>query len=265
MSFDYAWQAGPDVAGLADLADYCNFVRLLSGAETSAGLRGENVLSPYRHGRIPVPEKYLTEKLVGLEVSYRETDASGVVTHPDGRAGHLYENRSTVERLLRGRKGQTLVRRTAPDYGTVEIEAERFGPTLQTQDRFTYQYILRVPSGSWRSTTESSATTSPVTVVGDVPIGDAIFEIVGGTNVVWTFTADGATINVVGATPAGGVRVDLGAVDAFPVTKISDGSDYGEFVWFGRKDYVVLEPGANAYTSTGGPTTLTTRWKERYG
>lgn len=265
MGWDYNWQAGPDGGTLVTLSDYCSMVRLLGGAETSAGLRGENVLSPYRHGRLPVAHKFLTEKLIALEVTYRETDAAGAVTDPDGRAGHLYANRSAVEKALRGAKSLVSLRRTNPSDGTVEALCERLGPSLSTQDRLTYQYMLRVPSGSWRSTTEQSTTASPVSVGGDVPVGDAIFEIEGGTDVVWTFTDDGAAITVDGATPAGGIRIDLGAVDSFPITRISDGSDYGEFVSFSKPYRVVLEPGDNPYTSSGAPTTLTTRWRDRYG
>ncbi len=260
MSWDYAWQAGPKGGTLSNLADYCKWVRLAGGGETIAGKRGINQVSPYRHGTHAVEHKFTTDLIVPLEVAFRFTNASELVTHADGAAGHQYENKATVERLLSGVKGLAAIRRTLPHLGTVEAFVELMAPSLNSQDRLSYVYMMNAPAGSWRAIAEVTDSTSPVTVAGNAPVHDAVVEIVGGTDVVVTMTADGATVAIAGATPAGGVRVNF---DTGRVTKITGGADYGEFVAFNKPYGVILEAGDNAFSTAGSPSSVTFKFYPR--
>lgn len=254
MTWDYAWQAGPKGGTLSDLDDYCKWVRLAGGGELIAGKRGTNQVSPYRHGTLVVEHKFNTELVVPLEMSFRYTNAAGTVTHADGAAGHFYENKATVERLLSGSKGLATVRRTIPQYGVVEADVEMMGPSMTTQSRLSYLFMMNAHEGSWKSTTQTVDSSTPIANSGNAPVWDAVVDIVGGTDVVVTMTADGATITIAGATPAGGVKVDFGTG---LVTQITGGADYGEFVSFNKPYGVILEPGDNAFTTAGTPTSVT--------
>lgn len=259
MSWDYGWQAGPKGGTLSDLDDYCTWVRLAGGAETVAGKRGVNQVAPYRHGTHAVAHKFTTELVVPLEMAFRYTNSSGAVTHSDGAPGHVYENKATVEKLLSGSKGLATVRRVVPDFGTCEAYVELMAPSVMTQNRATYLYMLNAPEGSWKSTVQTTSTSTPVSVAGNHPTAP-VLQIVGGTDVVVTMTADGATVTVDGATPAGGVEVDF---ESGLVTQISGGDDYGEFVSYGKPYGVLLEPGDNAYGTSGSPSSVTFKHYDR--
>lgn len=251
MAWDYAWKLGPKGGTLINIEDF-GTVRMLGGAETIAAKRGRNLVNPYSHGAIPVEHKFITELLIGLEINYDITTPAS-----------LYTNKETVEQNLFGEKGMATLRRTTPS-DTIEAYVEPVVASVPTQNRFTYKYVLRAPEGFWRSTTQTVDTTSPVNNGGNAPVGDAVIDIdtgATGTNVVLTMTADGATVNVIGATPAGGIRVDL---EAGTVTKITGGADYHEFVWFGKPYYVILEPGDNAFSGAGGGSGFSFAFYDKY-
>lgn len=248
MAWDYDWKLGPKGGALITLDTYAT-VRLQRGAETIGSKRGKNRINPYRHGALAVPHKYQSELLIPLEVNYKITTPASV-----------YTNKETVEQNLFGLKGLATLRRTTPS-DTIEAFVEPIVASRSTQDRFTYLYILRAPEGFWRSTTQTVDSTSPVNNGGNGPAGDAVIDIIGGTNVVVTMTADGATVSIAGATPAGGVRVDL---EAGTVTKITGGADFHEFVSFNKPYRVVLEPGDNAFTTAGTPTSVTFKFFDKY-
>ena len=258
MTWDYGWQVGPKGGTLSDLDDYVLWARL--AAETVAGKRGINQVAPYRHGSHAVAHKFTTELVVPLEVAYRYTNASGVVTHGSGKPGHVFENKQTVERLLYGSKGLATLRRVIPAFGTCEAYVEPMAASVMTQNEHTFLYLLNAPDGSWRGTAEVTDSSTPVTVTGNHPVWDAVVEIVGGTNVVVTMTADGATITITGATPGTGVRVNFGTGR---VTQISGGTDYGEFVSFNKPYGMILEPGDNAFTTSGSPSSVTFKFFPR--
>ena len=238
MTWDYAWQLGPKGGTLSDLSDYCTFVRLQGGAETIGAKRGNNVATPYRHGTLAVVHKFNTELLIPLEVSYRLTDASGAVTDPDGEVGHIYANKATVENLLFGSKGLATLRRTIPA-DTLEAYVEPTAPSVPSQNRLTYLYVLRAPEGFWRSTTQSTDSTSPITVGGNAPVSDAIIEMGNGTLTM----GDGSSVVVAGA--AGTVSINL---EAGTITYVAGGADASGFVSFSRPYRVILEPGTNTFT-----------------
>lgn len=247
-----AWMLGPKGGSLITLATYCKVIRYTGGGEPIAGKRGVNVVNPYRHGTIGPEHKFNTELIVPLELGYKGvTDAQ------------ISANKTIVEQNLFGKKGLATLRRTTPE-DTMEVYAEPMAPSSVTQNRLVYQYLLRVKEGFWRSTTQTVDSTSPINNGGNGPAADAVIDIdtgATGTNVVLTMTDDGATINVIGATPTGGVRVDL---EAGTVTKITGGADHHEFVWFGLPYRVVLEPGDNPFTGAGGGSGFSFAFYDKY-
>ena len=249
MAWDYDWKLGPKGGTLIDLDVYCDLVRLDVGADPIGAKRGVNVINPYRHGTVAVEHKYNTELLIPLELGFKGTTPTTISN-----------NKTTVEKNLFGVKGLATLRRTTPE-DTVEAYVEPVTPSIPTQNRFVYLYLLTAPEGFWRSTTQTTDSTTPIAVGGNGSVADVIIDIIGGTGVVVTMTADGATITITGATPAGGVRVDL---EAGSVTKITGGADYHEFVAFNRPYRVILEPGDNAFTTAGTPTSVTFKWFDKY-
>ena len=249
MVWDYDWKLGPKGGTLITLDVHCDLIRLVDGAEPIAAKRGVNVVNPYRHGTIAVAHKYTTEMLVPLELGFKGATPTAI-----------WSNKETVEKNLFGLKGLATLRRTLPAT-TVEAYVEPLSPSSSTQSLHDYLYLLTAPEGYWRSTTQTTDSTSPVVVGGNGSVADAIIDIIGGTGVVVTMTADGATITITGATPAGGVRVDL---DAGSVTKITGGADYHEFVSFNRPYRIILESGNNPFTTTGTPTSVTFKWFDKY-
>ena len=250
---DRDWKLGPKGAALTDLDTVATFVRLAFGGETFAPKRGINVVNPYRSGAIAVDMKHVTELLLGLEIGYplHSTEAA------------LYAAKETVEQLLFGKKGLATLRRTTPS-DTIEAYVEPIAPSVMSQNRFSYMYTLRAPEGFWRSTTQTDDSTSPVAVGGNGSVHDAVIEIdtgATGTDVVLTMTDDGATISIAGATPAGGIRVDL---EAGTVTRISGGADWHEFVSFNKPYRIILEPGDNPFSGAGGGSGFDFKFFDKY-
>ncbi len=249
---DRDWKLGPKGGALTDLDTVSTFVRLAFGAETFAPKRGLNVVNSYRSGAIAVDTKHVTELLIGLEVGYLfEAEAD------------IYTNKETVEELLFGKKGFATLRRTTPS-DTIEAYVEPVAPSVATVNRLTYMYALRAPEGFWRSTTLTTDSATPVAVGGNGSVHDAVIDIdtgATGTNVVLTMTDDGATITIDGATPAGGVRVDL---EAGTVTRITGGTDFHEFVSFNKPYRIILEPGDNPFTGAGGGSGFDFKFFDKY-
>lgn len=252
MAWDYDWKIGPKGGTLIDLDIYCNVIRLLGGAEPSGGLRGRNVINPYRDGTIAVEHKHQTELIIPLELGFKGTTAT-----------QISNNKTTVEANLFGKKGMVTLRRTTPE-DIVEAYVQRLSPSTPTQNRLVYLYLLTAPEGYWRSTSQTTDSATPVAVGGNGRVSDAVIDIdtgATGTGVVLTMTDDGATITIAGATPAGGVRVDL---EAGSVTKITGGADYHEFVSFKRPYRIILEPGDNPFTGAGGGSGFTFKFFDKY-
>ncbi len=248
MSFDHDWRLGPKGGSLITLATYAT-VRQFAGADSIAGKRGVNRINPYRAGAIAVEHKYGSELLIALEVFYNHAS--------------YYSNKNTVEQNLFGTKGLATLRKTTP-LDTIEAYVEPAAPSMPTMDPLTYQYLLRAPEGFWRSTTQTTDSATPVNTGGTGSVHDAVIDIdtgATGTGVVLTMTADGATVTITGATPAGGVRVDL---EAGTVTKITGGADFHEFVSFNKPYRIILEPGDNAFTGAGGGSGFDFKFFDKY-
>lgn len=263
MSWDYDYRAGPKGGTLVTLDTYAGFVRLVS--EFVVGRRGSNPTVAYKHGSEAIPRKYFREANVMLETGLRWTNAAGAVTHTDGRAGHVFENLAETAKLLGGIQGKLVtLRRTVPHWGTVEIDVELLGDALPSQQRHVFLWPLRAPRPFWRSTTHrtSLALGSGITVGGNAPVDDFILRIIGGTDVTVTHNGSGAKITYEGALPAGGVETDLLTGET---TRISGGADWSANVEPSNEWWMELDPGANAFTIGGSPTTaeadLYDKWK----
>jgi hypothetical protein len=258
MAWDYAWEAGPKDGTLVALSDFCTSVRLLS--EGGSAKRGRDVNVQYLHGDHAIAHKFLTPRILPLEVVLRFTNSSGAITHGDGAEGHVFENLSEVKRLLRGQAGLATLQRDAPDMGEVQIDVECGEPT-PTQVRFSYLFPLLAARPFWRSTSQSTDSSSPIAVGGDAPVDDAaIVFSAGASSPVFTHTATGATITYTGTVPSGGVRV---FTETGQASRVSGGADESANVSFNKTYILELHPGVNnAYTISSG--TVTVEWYDKW-
>ncbi len=253
MSWDYDYRAGPKGGTLVTLDTYADMIRLLS--EFVVGRRGSNPTVAYKHGVEANPRKFFESMNLLLETKLRYTNASGGVTHTDGRAGHVFENRSELGRLLGGVQGKLVtLQRIVPHWGTVQIDVELLSEAQPSQQQHVFLWPLHAPRPFWRSTTQRTnlALGSGVTVNGNAPIDDFILRIVGGTDVTVTHNGSGAKISVEGATPAGGIEIDM---LTGTTTRITGGTDYSANVEPSQPWWMELDPGSNAFTVTGTPST----------
>jgi hypothetical protein len=249
MVWDWAWKAGPKGGTLTTLTTYCKSVRIPQ--ETSAGLRGEDPDTPYQHGAAAV-RKWVDPLDLLLECQIRWTNASGVVTHTDGEGGHVFENLAAVRALLAGTQGgQATLQRTAPDQGAVQLDVMVVGQPMPTQGRHIFGFLLRAADPFWRSTTHRTGLTpaTGVTVGGNAPIDDAVFHLAGGTDAKIVHVASGDFIQFEGATPGGGIDINLAAG-----TVLSGSTDYRSKLAVNQPWWMELDPGANTFTITGGGT-----------
>lgn len=254
MAWTYAYQAGPKGGSLTALLDFCTAVRIVHEGNSDKG--GSDVNVQYLHGDHAVPHRFLTPKVIPLEVMLRQTNSSGVVTHADGAEGHLMENLSEVKRLLRGQRGLATLQRTAPEMGTVQVDVH-CGIGTPSQNRMAYLFPLVAARPFWRSTTLNSTGTSPLAVGGDAPVDDAEIVLPAGASPSFTHTASGATIQYVGTAPAGGVRVFTETGQAANVT---GGADASAFMAYNKPYILELDPGvSNAFTGTA-----TVEWRNKW-
>lgn len=259
MSWDFAYKVGPKGGTLSPLSDYCVFVRIADEG-SMAPLRGSDPTALYRHGTVPQPRKWVTPGRLVLETGIRYTDPTGAVTHADGPAGHFYENLAALKQLFGGDQATLVtVERTAPHIGTVQVDGQLMVEPAATQQRWVFAWILSLPHPFWRSTTLRTGLSSPVTVGGNAPVDDFVMHIVGGTDVTVTHDQSGAKFTVVGATPAGGIDIDVGAG-----TILNSGSDAADLVEPSEPWWMELNPGVNTFTITGAPTSVTVDLRDQW-
>jgi hypothetical protein len=258
--WDWAWQAGPFGVTLTELDDYCFDVRLLG--EPSSGKRGDDIAVQYSHGLRAVVHKFANPRTLSLECVIRLTNSAGAITHSDGELGHFYENLAELKRLFMGQRGLATLQRTAPDWGAVAIDVE-LAEVVHDYDPNPYLvlFLLKVARPFWRSTSQSTDSSSPVAVGGDAPVDDAtIVFSAGASSPVFTHTASGATITYTGTVPAGGVRVFTATGQA---SRVSGGADESANVSYNKTYILELDPGTdNAYTISSG--TVTVEWYNKW-
>lgn len=244
MAHDYDWKAGPRGGSLTDLDTTSRFVRILD--EGSPGSHGGNVPVQYLHGAREVAHLFSQENLIPLEVGVQDKIQLSV-----------------VKRLLYGGRLMTTLQKTDPDWGTVQIDGKIFQPVVSTQDRFTFLFPFLAADPFWRSTTLNgpSSPTPNITVGGNAPVDDAeVIFAAGASNPILTHTDSGATIQIEGTVPAGGVKVFARTGWA---ERVTGGTDYGEFLVLGAPYVLELdEAKVNAFTLSAG--TATIAWRNKF-
>lgn len=249
MGWTYNYRAGPTGGTLTPLLDHANGIWIPS--EGTAGKAGENIKVPSRHGSRFRPFKFYEEGLIEIKMSLRYTDDLGTITHPDGAAGHAYQNHAAIKRLLDTGLTTATIRRDMPDAGEVDLIGELTEGIRTADTHFIFSYMFRAHIPTWRSTTESNTGTSPVAIVGDAQIQDAVLEFSGpGT---FEHTPTGATCVYSGS----------GAALVYPyedrATDLAGTTDKSSEVSFNRDYGIIFFPGDNAFT---GPVTV--RWHEQW-
>lgn len=258
MSWDSAYKIGPPGGSLSDISDYAIGVRILS--EWSLGYRGSDPMSQYKHGEESSPRKFHPAANLAVECTLRDTDPSGMITHGDGAEGHRIENFSTLKQLFAGLQG-SLVRleRTFPDTGTVYLDIWQVDTVRPTQNRMVYSWPMRAPKPFWVGAADNGNSGSTLTVAGDAPIDDMIIDFASGTDPRITHDDTGDYVEIAGAIPGGGVRVDVGAGTC---VKITGGTDYSNNLRVNTPWWFELDPGANAVTPSAGITSdWFTKWR----
>ncbi len=221
--------------------------------ERTAGLRGSNATIPFRHGEVGDVMKWSPGFEIRTEGDLRFTDSAGAVTDPNLGPGHVHENLLLWRQLVIGGTTQLWFGRDDPSAGRVEVPFEvLFVPPISTDPRRRINTLLRTRWPFWSEETQRTAiAVASFVLAGTAPVGDAVFKIVGGTNVKVTHNQTGDFIQIEGATPAGGILVDCGLRKSTNVT----GGASAEFQVEKSVPYwIQMEPGTVTFTVTGGGT-----------
>ncbi len=254
MSWLYTYKAGPPGGSLTALLDFCESVRIRS--EWAGGYRGQDPIVQNQHGEFSSPRKFHPAANFILETVLSYTDSAGDVTHPDGQAGHIYENFGDVKKLLLGGQGSLVeLERITPDQGTVSIDVQLMGDALPTQTRHIFGWPLRAPKPFWTGIAASQQSPPTITNDGTAPAIDAIIDFTGtATDPRFTLDSPGDYVEIKATLPAGGVRVDVGAKTC---VRITGGTDFSQNLRVNTPWWMEFDPGANAVTVTqasGTPT-----------
>lgn len=137
---------------------------------TTATKRGGNLIIPYRHGELHIPDKYFAGADILLQVYLPFEDV-------DDAKGAL----SDIALLLSSQT-EVLVGQNDPQHGDIQARVELLSDPVPTEDRFTYLYSLRNAGAFWEDvsvTNVSSADPPVVTTGGDRPIQDMVLTAAG--------------------------------------------------------------------------------------
>lgn len=233
MSHDYAITIGGVALDTIATGLKGRFLRYTSGMR-----RGSNVVVPYKHGELFVPDKYFAGSDVLLEVflpALAADDASQALSELA---------------LLLSSQSLVTVAQNDPHRGNIQARTELVTDPTPTQDRFTYLYGLRVPSGFWESVTESTAASaSPpvVTTGGDRPIDDMVLTFAGPGYLQHTDPlGQVARVTIDAGAGAGTYVVDVGAG-----TVKKAGVDQDQFLTVSQPYWMKWQPDSSqSFTST---------------
>ena len=245
---DPNYQVGPPGGTLSTILDYATGVRIRS--EWSVGFRGNDVMSQYQHGEDSSPRKFHPASNLSVEIAISGTNSSGTITHTDGEEGHRIENFQALKQLFIGKQG-SLVRleRTFPDTDTTYLDIWQVADVKPTQNRLMYAWPMRAPRPFWIGTADTANTGSTLTVAGDASIDDMVIDFASGTDPRITHDDTGDWIEIAGAMPGAGVRVDVGLGTCVQIT---GGADYSNNLRVNTPWWFELDPGANAVTASAG-------------
>lgn len=237
MAYDYVITlAGTAISTIVDSA---RFIKYTAGTK-----RGSNVVIPYKHGELFVPDKYFSSADVLLEV------VLPIAAHQDAaEALSLIQLKLASQALVE-------VKQTDPYRGIIRANVELLAEAVPTQNEFVYLFALSNPSGFWESDSASSAASAAppvVTTGGDRPVDDAILTAAAANT--WLQHTDeiGQISRVTIDTGAGGTPpyiVDVGA----GTVEDSAGSPVAkdEFLTVTQPWWMKFSPGAaQSFTSSG--------------
>jgi hypothetical protein len=229
------------------ISDWCTAVRIAT--EVATFPRGEPIVLPFHDAGVEGLLRPGSSFDIPLEADLRYTNSAGAVTHVDGAAGHVYENRSNLLRYLTATDTRRWLQRTAPHQGAVEIPFRLITPATSGVPHFRQLFFLRTLDAYWREQTQRTGVNPIPTITngGDAPVADAIYTFSGfnGTQRL-THTPSGDYIEIVADTTVNSVVVDLlaGTVTqaGSPVPTVSELSS-PRGIW--------LQPGSNAMSLSG--------------
>lgn len=144
------WDYDEKVGGTS-LSDYADMVRIVG--EPVGGVRGQTLDIAYKHGAFAAGRHWSKAQLLMLETKLRYTDSAGAITHVDGAAGHAYENRSELAKLMKLSNDSIFrMTRVMPDYGLVRAD---FICLDEAQPASDVDHLFRWPiwnlDGGWES------------------------------------------------------------------------------------------------------------------
>ena len=257
-TWDPLYKAGPPGGTLISLSDYATGVRIES--EWSVGYRGSDPIGQYVHGEDSSPRKFYPASNFTIECVLRDTNPAGAITHGDGVDGHRIENFQALKQLFGGAQGSLVrIERTFPDTGTTYLDVWQVDTVKPTQNRVTYSWPLRAPKPFWVGAADTGNSGTTLTPAGDAPIDDMVIDFASGTDPRITHDDTGDYVEISGAVPGGGVRVDVGAGTCI---KITGGTDYSNFLRVNTPWWFQLDAGANAVTPSAGITSdWFTKWR----
>lgn len=226
---DYQIQVGG--TALDTIVDHSRFVKYTSGTR-----RGNDLVIPYRHGELFVPDKFFSSSDVMLEV-FLPSDTV------DAGAQALSDLA-----LLLSDQDQVPVQQVDPARGTIRAMIEMQTDPVPTQNEFVYLFGLKIASGFWEDVALSSEAGNPpsVTTSGDRPIDDMIL----------TFAGPGFLEHTDSLGQVSRITVDAGAgagtyvVDVGEATIKKGGATQDEFLVVTQPWWMKFQPGvAQSLTS----------------
>lgn len=137
---------------------------------TTAQKRDGNIVLPYKHGELYVPDKYFEGADVLLQV-YLPFDTTSEAAQALSDLALLFASPSEV-----------VVAQNDPAKGNIRARVENLQDPVPTEDRFTYLFSLRNASGFWEDVTATEVgpgNPPAITTGGDRPIDDMIITLAG--------------------------------------------------------------------------------------
>ena len=234
MSYDYEIEL--DGTRVDTIVRWVRFLRYTAGAK-----RGSDVVAPYRHGELHIPDKLFSASEILLEVGLPATSN-------DAAAQALSDLTAFFAQQVR-----PVLSQNDPHRGNIRASVELLTEPTPTQDRFTYLFVLRNAKGFWEDETLSQAASGnppSVTTGGDRPVHDAVLSF-SGTGYLEHTDDLGNLSRITIESGAGGTTpyvVDIGK----RTVKDSAGTPVNkdEFLVVSKPHWMVFSPGAaQSFTS----------------
>lgn len=258
MAWNYDYRLGPEGGTLIVLSTICESARIL-GDGAGTGLEGDDADVQYLHGERVNPEKYSASGQIMLELTFRDTDSAGAVTHADGRPGHIYENIAIAKKAFYAPRTRVTLQRIAPHQGTVRVNGQVVQAEMIGEVEWRTIIPIKVADPPfWESTTLVSAVNPVPTLVvaGNAPVDDVLVTVSDGTCEL-THTASGRIVGLSGAATGGTINCRLG-------TAFNGSTDLSEWLVRSHPNFMELDGGeTNAFSVSGGTATVTYRPKWR--